>query len=617
MRRFTHITFFSTVGLVVAALFLGAAAPRPAEKVAELKAFFREGQTFITWKEISDPVGTDRATWGQLKAVLDGLDRNEQLRYCVYRHTRPITATNLRQAELIATVKPLSCWNVNGRNIDRPVDEYIATADGIMTGHWNPFGRARLDGRFGRDCVIDRLVIRDGQPPLPRATGLYVHTPGKEGSAYYAVVTSLDGVQNTRDITSANSLRKPVEEVEGVGEPVLQRVLPEMPFFNYPQKRLHYVRWVAPPLVNVPSQYYNWSVGVPEKLGKSVPLELNLHRDGYSYWRTHYRIERDSIVLAPHDFPIKTFWYGYHESLGTLRSFRQGRVQPYTERRLLAFIEWACRKWPVDRNRILVTGCRGGASGSGALFLGLRHPELFNLVIAGHPILNYAVAAQATDRRNVATARAMQAVWGRVDWNLPGEDGQPFWPRTDAVKLVEALPAGTDLPFVAMTSSGGSAHRFYRAMLAKHHGIMGYYAWGGTRYLPVSNTGTFPNVIRLDIRKNKSYLAVADPAGAEKTVKGTNSAFNTELRWKDIADAPDRYEVTTFVAGRGRPVASVTLRRLQRFKVVKGKTYQWRNDTTDAKGKELVQQGEVKPDADGLLTIPGVRFGGRLVIAAK
>ena len=36
-----------------------------------------------------------------------------------------------------------------------------------------------------------------------------------------------------------------------------------MPFFNYDQKRLHYVRWVGLPMANVPQQVHNWTVGLP------------------------------------------------------------------------------------------------------------------------------------------------------------------------------------------------------------------------------------------------------------------------------------------------------------------------------------------------------------------
>jgi len=322
----------------------------------------------------------------------------------------------------------------------------IATKDVLVSGQWNPFRDANADGDYGRDCPVDRLVIREGEPALPRAAGLYVHTPTAKAKAYYAVVTSLDGVQNTADISDQNSLAAPVDESPAEPEPVFQRELPKMPMFNYPDKRLHYVTWAAPPHVNLPSQYYNWTVAVPEKLSpltlpsprggeggvRGAPLELSLHRDGDSYWRTQYHVERDSIVLCPHDFPLKTWWYGYHESCGTLRSFKEGAIHPYTERRLLAFVDWAAKKWPVDRNRILVTGCRGGASGSGALHLALRYPEVFNLVVSGHGLVDYADAARTMKGRGEAwMGQSMQAVWGKAEWGLKTDAGKNVWDEHD------------------------------------------------------------------------------------------------------------------------------------------------------------------------------------------
>ncbi|MFW6164478.1 MAG: hypothetical protein ACODAJ_17040, partial [Planctomycetota bacterium] len=576
-------------------------------QVTGLEAFHRAGQTFLTWREINDPVGADAVRWGRLKRILDGLDTQRRVRYCVYRHSQPIAAATLHQAELIATVKPLSCWNINGRNIDRPIDEIIATRDVLPTHHWNPFRDASVDGAYGRDCPIDRFVIRRGDGPLPRGTGLYVHTGTEKAKACYAVVTCVDGVQNTADFSDANALRQPLDETPAEPEPVLQGELPKMPFFNYHQKRLHYVRWVAPPLANVPCQVHNWSVGVPATLGEEVPLELSLHRDGHSYWRTQYRVERDSVVLCPYDFPIRSWWHGHHESLGTLRSFRQGAIQPYTERRLLSFIAWACRRWPIDRDRVLVTGCRGGGSGSGALHLGIRHPEVFTLVIAGHPVIDYAAGAQRTDRHGREPALRMQAVWGKPEW------GAPFWRAHDMVRVVEALPPAAELPFVAMTSShtDAASRRFYRAMLERRAGILGEFSWGGTRYLPVSRTGTFPNVIRLDIRRDRSFLACSSAEGHRLVAEGKMGGLNLSFRWRDVRDEPDRYEATLFLSGRGEAVAEVVPRRLQRFEVAKGKTYSWTNGE---------QRGEAAVGEDGLLLLRGVKFtpdGTRLTITPK
>ncbi|MBM4031525.1 MAG: hypothetical protein FJ291_07020 [Planctomycetes bacterium] len=627
------------------------------QQVTGVQALHLAGQTFITWKEIDDPVGRDEITWGEMKRIVDTLDARRQVRYCVYRHSRPIAAANLHEAELLASVKPLSGWNLDGRNTDRPVDHFIATNDVLMVGHWDPFQRATVDGEYGRDCPIDRFVIpvggvpnvggvsprresRDGdvpptQKPLPRGTGLYVHTATKNDKAYYAVVTSVDGAQNTVELSKANATQEALVEEAGAPEPVLQGELPKMPFFNYGQRRLHYVQWAAPPMANVPYQYHNWSVGVPEKIrpegrttnvrppeggtANGVPLELNLHRDGHSYWRTHYRIERDSIVLCPYDFPIKSWWHGYHEAVGTLRSFRQGAIQPYTERRLLAFIEWACRKWPVDRSRVLVTGCRGGASGSGVLHLAIRHPSVFSLAIAGHPIIDYAAAARDTSRQGLPQALSMQAVWGKPEWDIKADVGGAslprvsFWAQHNLNQLVQSLPPGADLPFMTITSNHGYAdcRKFYELLLTRHFGVIAEFSWGGARYVPVSNSGTYPNVIRLDIRRDMPHLACVSRQGLALVTEGKMGEFNHQFRWRDVADEPGRFEATLFSVGRGEGVADVTPRRLQKFKAEKGKTYAW---------KCGAQSGEATAGDDGLLVLKDVKFspeGNRLVITPK
>ena len=490
------------------------------KQVDGVKALHRAGQTFLTWNEIDEPVGKDEVTWGQLKGVLDGLDAAGQVRYCVYRSEKPITAADVASAELLATVKPLSCWNTNGRNIERPIDAAIATKDYISCGQWNPFGSASADGDFGTDCPMDRLVIRDGAKPLDRGTGLYVHTPTAKRTAYYAVVTMVDGVANMMDL-SAKNVTGAVEESPADPAPVLQKEMPAMPFFNYADKRFHYVQWVSgPKFVNVPSQYYNWSVAGPESVlaagDKSVrvPLELTLHRDGNSYWRTQFRMERNSIVLAPHDFPVRSWWYGYHESLGTLKSYGQGAIHPYTDRRLLAFIQWAAQKWPVDVHKVIVSGSRGGASGSGALHLGLRHPEVFALVVSGHGSPTCNDLAASTDRKGLSdTAKGLQAAFGHPEWALKTGAGKSVWDELDMNKLLAGTPGSVELPLVAITSGNkGSIQEFHRVMLEQGRPIIAEFWWGGGRYIPVTATETFPNAIDLDVRKDLSTLAFNSPA---------------------------------------------------------------------------------------------------------
>ncbi|MHC4398376.1 MAG: hypothetical protein ACYTG0_01710 [Planctomycetota bacterium] len=611
-------------------------------QVTGLKAVHHAGQTFVTWREIDDLVGRDKVTWGELKPLVEEAVDRGQTAYCVYRSERPITAQTLQGCERIAVVRPLSCWNVQGRSVERPIDDTIGLKPALIPGQGNPFGRAHVDGPYGLECPVDRFVIPGRDKPLPRGTGLYVNTIGNSpepAEAHYAVVTSVDGVQNTIDFSSANATTQPVTETAGEGEPVLQGVLPKARFWNYPDRRLHYVRWAGPPYANLPGRCFNWSVGVPEPLGRDVPLELNLHRDGGSYWRTHYRLERDSIVLSPHDFPLQTWWFGYHESHGTLKSFSQGRIQNYTERRLLQFLEWAAGKWPVDRNRIVVTGVQHSGS-AGALRLGLRFPEIFSCVVAGRAVPD--VAYFVTDLntgRNQGRFDRLEALWGKIDWGLKTGGGDNVWEVLNLNRLLTDLPPAADLPLVAMTSSNDwtAADDFYRLMLRKRQPIVAHFAWGGETLLPVSASSTWPNAVRLDVRRNRLLPAFRGASAEPLLDSGKQGDFNLGFRFRsdNVVDRPDRLEITLYwvqlYGNRGQPVADVTFRRRTHFQVEPGRSYRW-NSTPLGSPEDLPRTGywrknvpkkaagDVTVGDDGLLTIPGVQFsplGSRLVVTPK
>ncbi len=590
-------------------------------QVTGVKAFHRSGQTFIMWKEVEDLAGKDEITWKELRAIRDAMDRKRRVRYCVYRSSRRITAATLHQAERIAVVKPLSCWNIHGRNKERPIDRFIATAEVLNWHQNNPFAAATVEGQYGRDCPMDRLVIEDGQAPLARGTGLYVHTAGKNEKAYYAVVTRIDGVENTKDFAAGNAPSRPASETVAEPAPVLQGEMPKMPFFNYRDHRYHYVRWVTAPYSNKPYDYYNWSVGVPHEVAKekakNVPMELNFHRDGYSYWRTPYRIEPGSIVLAPHDFPVKSWWYGYHESLGRLRSWKTGMVHNYTEKRLLWFIDWAAKRWPVDRSRILVTGCAGGASAGGALHLGIRYPDVFNLVISGHGEPVYRAQGRRADQ--------VERIWGKEQWALKAEGGKPVFDELDLVSHVEKLPRKTDLPFLSVSGRTASALKLCEIYLIKGWPVAGSFAWGGTRYLIVSAGDTSPSVVRLDVRKDRPMLAARTASALDIVRKSGKNTTLHPLVWEagGVVDEPDRCAFT--FPGGGGDVA-ITIRRLQKLKVVAGKSYAYelkflkpRDPRSRAKTPEPIS-GAVTVGKDGVLTIPAgnlPRWKCRLTVTAK
>jgi len=625
---------------------------RPEEvppQVRGLQAFHRGGQTFITWQEIEDLIGADEPRWAGLRRVLADLDKRREVRYCVYRHRKRITPATLADAECIARVKPLSGWNVNGRSVEKPIDELLANEYALIHGQWDPFVGADPDGKWGVKCKMERFVIGDAGEMLPRTTGLYVHTTQEKGRFYYAVITAIDGVENTTAVDDKCSLAEPVAEAPADPRPVLQKEFPPRPHWNYPERRYHYVRWVAAPdHGNLPSHYYNWSVGVPDVVpadrggrgrgempADGVPVELSLHRDHYSYWRTQYRVELNSLVLTPHDFPLRTAWYGYHEAQGTLKSFRRGFVHNYTQRRLLSFVQWARAKWPVDGSRVFVTGQRG-TPGTGALHLGLRHPEVFSAVQAGFAVADFKAAIQKWPqwRRMKRYIPDVERIWGPVDADCktalspePPADAPSVWDHMNLTAMVRRRPAAKDLPLV--TISGRIYYQptrdFFLAMMEQGHFIAGSFSvWGGPKLVPMSLTGNLARGFTQDIGRNVPLPVFrVGIAGlrAEPRKGRYDVSFNLGLHWSDPLEEPGRFEITLRYTGyRGRPTTTaVTFRRLRRFKVASGRSYAWR--FTPAEGsKTEPQSGEITVGDDGLLTVPGLTFdgpGGRLSVTPE
>ena len=96
---------------VVALIFIAAAALLRAEQVSELRVWHRAGQTFLTWKEVNNPITRDPVFFQELKNVQTRIEQEQRRRYKIYRSTRPIHSTGGLKA--IAEVPPFSGWNMD------------------------------------------------------------------------------------------------------------------------------------------------------------------------------------------------------------------------------------------------------------------------------------------------------------------------------------------------------------------------------------------------------------------------------------------------------------------------------------------------------------------------
>ena len=631
----------------------GAKAARPPKQASGLKVLHRAGQTFITWREVEDPFGSRPVKWGELRDRLAKMDAERIVRYRVYRHRERIDASSIAAAELLAEVRPLSGFNVNSWSKERLINQTVfGDEDKGELGKYGPFsGWDRNSGPGGR-LVIPRFVIDPKAGALAPGIGLYVQSAAKAGKAYYAVVASIDGTANVKDFSPANSLAAPVAESQGHWEPVAQNAGAGEFGFDFPGRKLYYVRWVGPPLANLPSRYFNWCVHVPPELKGPAPLNVSFHGNGFSYAKPIRRFVRSAIQISPHDFGPVSGWYGYHESLGTLRSWREGKVQPYTERRLLAFIEWARSKWKIDEQRCFADG--RGMGGSGAVHFACKHPELLAYVLCDRG---------AVTSRDSSDLPVLESAWGRVDWALPNDHGVNVWNWQDLTWFVGRKGPGWDLPVLSFSPVGhtawrnvyprrlvpdrrarwASSHRdftqLFRALMANRHMFFADFDWGATlailpEWMDVTR-GPVPAVtnssdMKIKQTKDGPYIFF-EPSGSSPS-----GWIHWHHRWDGTGavDESDRLEMTLQVAGAGEVTADVTPRRARKFRPKAGETFRWTN-TCLAEGeknwalrdiwkkypkRKEIQSGTVAADEHGLITLKGVIIlptRSRIVIERK
>jgi len=612
-------------------------------RVSQVRAVHRSGQTFLVFEEIDDRSADVAPAWSELKRRLAEMDRQRVVRYRVYRRAGPITAASLAQAELLAEVPPMSGYNVLGRSVDQLIARHRRRAiDNLdfakQLARNNYFEKYHPDMPEMGEVPIARFAVEDGRPLGPRM-GLYVHHPSQAAEAYYAVVSVVDGAANTRDISCVG----PVDETVGPGEPVLQGKPEVTVFFDYPGERRQYVQWAAPPLAHLPNQCYNWGLFIPRGYPQAQVKRLSVffHDANQRYLKPPWPHRQDTLLLSPHDAPYPSFGYGYHESLGTLRSFRQGKVQPFFARRVDAMLDWALKKFAADRACVSCGGA-GPWGGTAAIQYGLRRPGKIAYVMADGPVdadpqqtpYEYSLYGRGDLRK---THRPdMDAVWGKPEWRVPSESGRPVWEELNLTAWVRTRGETATLPFLSL--GAGSQHltwkqetELMRAYLQTHNGFMAEFFWGSSTHLhlPVgAEEGEHPfgpwadrPVLACDAKDrgpNPDFFKKHFETGQRGYAGG--GRLNTQPRWdsQDVIDQPDRLEMTIYAAKHvvyaGHVTCDVAVRNTQRFRPGPREKLTW--TATDPRDPKKMQQGEATADAHGHVVIQGLTFGepGRLVI---
>jgi pimeloyl-ACP methyl ester carboxylesterase len=559
-----------------------------AEQVSELKARHKAGQTLLTWQEIAPPVTQELISVIELEKIRASLDRDRKVRYRIYRSRQQITS--VKGLELIAEVPSLTGWNTDYYGVyPKPNDRAL------------------------------RYVVEEGQAPVSPGTGIYAHNPKDAGKAYYAVTVSVNGKENT-SISQENALQTPIDEVVGLGLPILQRMTkPES--FQYVENAAlyYYVRWESPPNSSVPSKPFDYLVAIPPKLARPASAGIHLHawggslNDGYGWW---FNAEKGAILVASNQIPYD-WWTGYHDlfwteqPLATKVDWIKGVVRAYSQRRMLSFLDWVATKWELDLKRTFVAGNSTG--GSGSSMLAIRFPDQIAWAISWVGVHIPSKTPQFTD--------SYAAVYGKPEWGVPFEDGTPVWDYFDDIWYLRRHPE-REIGFITFSNGKNDgaigwsqAVDFYRALQETKRPHL--FVWGqdGHGQRAVMPRGGGERVMPIDIRIDQSLPAFTrcsldgNPGTGEPADGDSAGQSNLYLYWEtaDIVDKADRWEITVGLikeAPKDRSTVNVTPRRTQAFKPQPSDTFKWTN--TSLHDKKVIQSGEAIADKWGLLTLEGV-----------
>lgn len=507
------------------------------------------------------------------------------VKYRLYRHNQPITAQNIHQARLVGEANPLCGYDEKMRVIS--------------------FKGEYLNQKEVTDSPIPTLCVEDGKGIAP-GEALYVHTPARAGTIYYAVTTVRDGTENTTEFSEANSLPEPVEETPEVPMPVLQRVQVD----KYRKKVLEhwYMLYLAPPLANRENIPLHVVVGIPDPLPDPAPMKIQTFASGFNMVQT-MRVPSEKHVTLMMEEQISYFDdLCYHEGLGTLMSYREGKVDFFSERCLLHVIHWAMDKWNTDRSRVE----------GGPLHFALRHPEIFGLV----HLTNY--------------THAYNYLWAPQSLAMPENlgprelaktpQGQNAWDQYNLGWYTKTYPQ-RDIPFL-LCRSGTGKDSGHTAEFGWRDDPRGWAALrdGRQPFIAVWTEGFCPEVSRMihTMRWDKSIPAFSrcsldnNPGNGDPTDGDYFGQINGYLMWEydEVVEAKDKWEMTVSLAPsapRKQCTVDITPRHCKAFAPQAGEAFRWTNTAKDT--GQVVEQGEVQADRWGLVTLEQVtvRQGGNRI----
>ena len=513
--------------------------------------------------------------WARDMAPFVRLREVPAVQYRVYRHRRKITSRNLQDAELIGQVDALCAYQDGFINIDSH-GEYYAP-------------RERADSILPTFCLGEGRPVRPGQ-------AYYVHTPDADGKAYFAVTAVQDGTENAEQVSDANSTARPVTETAADPQPVLQFVtVNRTRYGNANATEFWYAFWLAPPCSNVPDNRPRRVVmAIPEKFKEPGPMVLNTHAGMGPGWKV------DNIQSAYLHVEQDVAYGGdlcYNAGRGTLMSFRQAKVDYFSDRYVTGIVKWALGKWKIDRSRI--------TSSIGSHY-GVRHPELFTILWFGPYEVDYdqkwnpcygSLAGRLGPAELAMTVDGHRA-WDayNIAWYLrqnPGKD-IGFW-----VHDVGGKEGGHAVEYGWQDDAKGLAALRDTCQPHVAHwggGVISREVVSGLRNMSWTKSVPAFSNCSLDSHPGNGDPADGDPWGQ----------INGFLFWEfeSIADEKDQWAMTVYLTADcfdDACTVDLTPRHLKKFRPAPGEKFKW--TSTNLKTNKVMESGDLAADQWGLVTL--------------
>ncbi|MFT5107824.1 MAG: poly(3-hydroxybutyrate) depolymerase [Verrucomicrobiales bacterium] len=332
----------------------------------------------------------------------------------------------------------------------------------------------------------------------------------------------------------------------------------------------------------------------------NAPLYVVLHSAGHDVFscvNCTKTIGNHDIYRSPEDhFALYVdcgknkgdwWWGGMHSGDKGLIARNSGSDLVPVEKRVMATVAWAIKRYRIDPNRVYLSGNSMG--GSGTLGIGLRHGDVFAAIKANVP----AGVEHASERlffppKSIPEGVALPDPPICIDYSAQNDR----W----SVGHDQFAKAMNDRKYAFLFYWGAFGHANNSAKIMEKNDLIDSFDW-------------------LSVRKNEAYPAFTNASTnsqlpwPDKLDSAESGQINAFFRWKTLKDTADEVEVSLFLIPASElktkfeipteASADVTLRRLQDFNLKPGAAFRWTFGS---------EKGLGKVDPQGLVSITGLKI---------